>query len=238
MSVRGAGPYGGDLEARLASIRTSIADAAARSARSSDEVILVAISKRVPADRVAAAAALGVGDFGENYVKELTGKREVVGGVTWHFIGTLQSNTAHRVAETADWVDTLVPGRATERLAKRAAVHGRRIPCLIQVDFTDGARIGTPPEEVEAFCDQVAGLEGVELRGLMTLPPMPATSEDARPWFVQLRELRNRVAEAHPQATELSMGMSLDYGVAVEEGATMVRVGTALFGERPVTRTP
>ncbi len=226
-----------DMPSRLASTRAGIEDAAARSGRSAEDVTLVAIGKYVSAGYLAEAAALGVSDFGENYVQELVVKREAVAGVAWHFIGTLQSNTAHRVAETADWVHTLVPGRATLRLAKRAAAQGRRIPALIQVDFT-GARTGTPAHGVEAFADLVAGLEGVELRGLMTLPPIPETAEDARPWFVRLRELRDRVVEAHPQAVELSMGMSLDYGVAVEEGATMVRVGTALFGERPVTRTP
>ncbi len=238
MTAPDPSPMAGEMEARLATIRTGIVDAAARVGRSAGDVTFVAISKYVEAERMAEAASLGIRDFGENYVRELRGKREVLAGVTWHFIGTLQTNTVHHVAEAADWVHTLVPGRATERLARRAAARGRRIPSLIQVDLTGGERAGTSPDEVDTFAERIAGLEGLELRGLMTLPPVPSVPEDARPWFVLLRDLRDRLAEAHPGATELSMGMSLDYGVAVEEGATMVRVGTALFGERPVTRIP
>jgi len=117
------------------------------------------------------------------------------------------------------------------RLSRRAAEAGRRIPSLIEVDFT-AARTGVDPEAVPAFADEVAGMEGLELVGLMTLPPMPETPEDTRPFFRQLRELRDVLRDRHAGCVELSMGMSLDYQVAVEEGATMIRIGTALFGER------
>ena len=106
------------------------------------------------------------------------------------------------------------------------------MPGLIEVDFTS-QRTGLPPADVKRFADEVAEVDGLELTGLMTIPPPTASAEGARPWFVRLRALRDLVASAHPKATELSMGMSLDYEVAVEEGATMVRIGTALFGARP-----
>ena len=147
------------------------------------------------------------------------------------FLGTLQTNTAHHVAALADIVETLSSEHATTRLARRAAEAGRTIDALIEVDFT-GERAGVHPEEAVAFADRFIDLEGIELVGLMTLPPLSSDAEGARPWFVKLRDLRDRVREKHPQVLELSMGMSLDYAVAVEEGATMVRIGTALFGPR------
>ena len=213
-------------------IRAGIHAACVRAGRESHEVRLVAVSKTMPAQAIRWARGAGVTDFGENYVKELVAKAAEVDGVTWHFVGTLQTNTARHVAQHADVVHTCVPGGALRRLASRAAERGRSIPALIEVDFT-GRRTGVAPEEVLPFADQVAVLEGVRLAGLMTLPPMPERPEDTRPYFRRLRELRDVLAELHGTATELSMGMSMDYDVAVEEGATMVRIGTALFGERP-----
>jgi uncharacterized pyridoxal phosphate-containing UPF0001 family protein len=135
------------------------------------------------------------------------------------------------VATLADVVETLSGERATARLARRAADDGRRLEALIEVDLT-GDRAGVGPDEIGAFADRVARFEGLRLRGLMTLPPLTETAEGARPWFRQLRALRDRVREKHPDVVDLSMGMSLDYQAAVEEGATMVRIGTALFGPR------
>jgi pyridoxal phosphate enzyme (YggS family) len=221
-----------EVLANLARIRGEIAAACERSDRDPAGVRLVAATKTVPVAVVRLAHEAGVEEFGENYVQELATKRSAVPDATWHFIGNLQSHTAHRVAELADIVETLTPGKATLRLAHRAAERGRRIPALIEVDFT-GERSGVPPEACEAFADQVADMEGIALVGLMTLPPMPVSPEDARPYFRRLRDLLARVANRHPEAVELSMGMSIDYPVAVEEGATMVRIGTALFGERP-----
>ena len=120
----------------------------------------------------------GVREVGENYVKELRTKRDRVDGIVWHFIGTLQSHSAHHVAELADVVETVTPGRATERLARRALDIGRSIPVLIEVDFT-GERTGVAPDGVEAAADEVAGTDGVDLVGLMTLPPMPSVAEDS-----------------------------------------------------------
>ncbi len=216
----------------LAEIRDRVARSATKAGRDAAEVTIVAAAKMVPADVVRWVVEEGLTDVGENYVKELSEKRRVLGGVRWHYIGALQTNTAHRVAAEADVVQTLASARATERLSRRAAEHGRRLDSLIEVDFTR-QRTGLVPEDVPAFADRVATLEGLELIGLMTLPPIPQHPEDARPFFIALRELRDRIRERHPGVLELSMGMSLDYGVAVEEGATIVRIGTALFGQRP-----
>lgn len=224
-----------ELLANLDHVRRGIALACERVGRAPGEVGLVAASKTVSPDAIGWARDAGVSDFGENYVNELRSKHAAVLDVRWHFIGTLQTNTAHHVAALADVVETVAGGHASERLARRAAASGREIDALIEVDLT-GERTGVPPDEAVAMADRVAALEGLRLVGLMTIPPVLEGPEDARPFYVRLRELRDRIRERHPQVLELSMGMSLDYQVAVEEGATMVRVGTALFGPRaPLT---
>jgi uncharacterized pyridoxal phosphate-containing UPF0001 family protein len=136
------------------------------------------------------------------------------------------------VAANADMVHSAVPGHALERLAARAARERRTVPVLLQVDDT-GLHAGVPPEEAEAALRSIGELEGIETVGLMALPPQPSDPEDSRPHFARLRILRDDLRERAPHLRELSMGMSLDYEIAVEEGATMVRVGTALFGSRP-----
>jgi pyridoxal phosphate enzyme (YggS family) len=216
----------------LAVVRERMAAACARARRDPGGVRLVAIGKNVEPEALGWVRDAGVEDLGENYVRELRAKREVVGGVRWHFVGTLQRGSAHHVAELADVVQTVVPGKAMARLARRAIERGLSLPALVEVDFT-GGRAGVAPEEVSAACEEVASADGLRLVGLMTLPPPTPSAEDARPYFRRLRGLLADVAERHPTAVELSMGMSLDYEVALEEGATMVRVGTALFGARP-----
>jgi hypothetical protein len=217
----------------LSSIRVSIADAADEAQRDPREILLVAAAKTVGAEPIRWVAEAGVHAIGENYVGEL---REVRAELTdvpirWHYIGVLQSGTAHHVADLADVVETVAGERAARRLAGRAARSGRIIDALIEVDFT-GERSGVPPADAAATARLVTSLDGLRLRGLMTLPPLGRTAEDARPWFARLRELRDRLRDDHPDVVELSMGMSSDFQVAVEEGATMVRVGTALFGPR------
>jgi len=218
--------------ANLAEIRARLERACERAGRDPASVRLVAAAKTVEAQAIAWVRDAGVRDVGENYVSELRAKRDVLDGVVWHFIGTLQRGSAHHVAELADVVETAVPGHAIARLARRAVEAGRTVPVLIEVDFT-GERTGVAPETVVEAADEIAATPGVALAGLMTLPPLPETAEDSRPYFRRLRRLSERVAERHPKARELSMGMSIDYEVAVEEGATMVRIGTALFGARP-----
>lgn len=219
--------------ANLAAIRVTIAEAAGRSGRAADAVTLVAAAKTVPIEPIRWVVDAGVRSIGENYVQELRAKVAALHdtGARWHFIGTLQSGTAVHVADLADVVETVSGGRAARRLAGRAARAQRTLDVLLEIDFT-GERSGLPPEQIGAAADLVAGLDGLRLVGLMTIPPLTPTPEGARPWFRRLRELRDRHQGNHPELLELSMGMSLDYPVAVEEGATMVRIGTALFGPR------
>ncbi len=218
------------IAASVEEVRTNIEAASRRSGRDSRDVLLVAATKLVPVANIRAARELGITDFGENYAAELAEKSAQI-DATWHFIGTLQSGTARTVATHADVVHSAVPGRALERAARRASDLGKTVPCLLQVDFTR-RRNGVAPEAVASSIEAVGDLAGVRLCGLMTLPPWSPDPEDARPYFSRLRELRDRVRADWPGVTELSMGMSLDYQVAVEEGATMLRIGTALFGAR------
>jgi pyridoxal phosphate enzyme (YggS family) len=215
----------------LARIRDGVEEACEVAGRDPRDVRIVAAAKTVPAELVRWVVEAGHPDVGHNYVRELRQAHDLVVGARWHFIGTLQTSSAHHVAALADVVQTLAAPHAIARLGRRAAAAGRTLDALIEVDLT-GERSGVAPEQVAATADLVAGTEGLRLVGLMTLPPIPTAAEDARPWFVSLRELRDRVRERHPEVLELSMGMSLDYRVAAEEGATMVRIGTALFGPR------
>lgn len=216
-------------------VRAEIAAACRAAGRDPAAVLLIAVTKTVPVALVRSALQAGIEDFGENYVNELRRKAAQV-GATWHFIGRLQHGTAATVAEVAGVVHSAEPGGGLRKLARRAAESGRRVPCLAQVDFT-GRRQGVAPEDLPAFLDELEGLEGVRLLGLMTLPPQTPEPEGARPYFARLRELRDALRPTHPGLVELSMGMSADYRIAVGEGATMVRVGTALFGRRPAERS-
>jgi pyridoxal phosphate enzyme (YggS family) len=225
----------GQIEANVAEIRARISAAAERAGRDAGEVRVVAAAKTVEPEHVRRAAEAGVSAIGHNYVQELATAREALRDlpIRWHYIGALRSGTATRVADLADVVETMAGERAARRLAGRAARSGRTLDALIEVDFTD-RRSGVPPDRLRPTTDLVASLEGIRLVGLMTVPPVTATAEEARPWFARLRRLRDELMETHPDVLELSMGMSFDYAVAVEEGATMVRIGTALFGPRPV----
>jgi len=221
------------IAANVAEVRQRLGDAAVAAGRDPADVHLVAVTKTVDADAIRAAVAAGVTDLGENYVVEFRDKRRALEGleVRWHYIGALQSSTAHRVADLADVVHTLAGEHATRRLAGRAARAERVLDALIEIDFT-GERTGVAPEDAPAAAALVASLQGLRLCGVMTVAPITDTPEGARLWFRQLRQLRDDLREKHPDVVELSMGMSLDYDVAVQEGATMVRIGTAVFGAR------
>jgi pyridoxal phosphate enzyme (YggS family) len=226
------------IRANAEEIRERISSAAARVGRDPEDVRIVAAAKTFDADPVRRAIEVGITSIGHNYVQELAAARAQIDdpAVRWHYIGALRSGTATRVADLVDVVETVAGERAARRLAGRAARSGRVLDALIEVDFTE-TRPGVPPGRVSQLADVVASLEGIHLRGLMTVPPIGAAAEDARPWFARLRELAGVVRSTHPDVLELSMGMSLDYEVAVEEGATMVRIGTALFGPRPAPGT-
>lgn len=211
----------------MALVRERVAEAARRSGRRVEEVRVIGVTKGVAGRDVAAAVRAGLGEFGENYVQELETKRPEAPGAIWHFVGRLQRNKVHRVLAAADVVQTLEPGAAADRLARLA--EERPIDCLVEVDFT-GRRVGVAPEEAVVFAGRMAG-DGIRVRGLMTVAPQ---DQDPRRAFAALRALRDRLRERVEEARELSMGMSADLEAAVEEGATMVRVGTAIFGPREV----
>jgi pyridoxal phosphate enzyme (YggS family) len=186
----------------------------------------------VTAETVALAGRAGLRDLGENYVQELEAKRDRAPEATWHFIGRLQRNKAHRVLAASDVVQTLEPGPAAERLARLAEERDDPVRCLVEVDFT-GGRVGVSPDELEAFLEHTATLAALRIGGLMTVAPF---DQDPRPTFASLRELRDRLRKRFEGLDEVSMGMSADLEAAVEEGATMVRVGTAIFGPRSARR--
>jgi len=221
----------------LEEIQDRIARAAGRAGRDPASVTLVAVSKTVPASRIEEAIAAGVQVLGENRVQEARGKIETIGRkVPWHLIGHLQTNKAGLAVslfEMVHSVDTLRVAQALEREADR---QGKRLPVLVQVNISgEASKSGVAPEEAPALLQSVAGMGHLQIEGLMTIPPYAEDPEAGRPLFRRLRELRDRVnAEglAGEGLRHLSMGMSHDFEVAVEEGATMVRVGTLLFGER------
>ena len=232
----------GAIAAHLAEVRRAIADAAHAARRDPADVRLVAVSKTFPAADVREAVAAGQRDFGENRVQEGLDKVEALaadpaGTLEWHLIGHLQSNKAAKAARAFHWIHSVDSRDLVGRLDRAAAEAGLRPQILVQVDLAheatkSGADEATVSDVVRAALDSKA----LDLRGLMIVPPIPTDPEDSRPWFRRLRDLRDRlVAEGTPAArlAELSMGMSHDFAVAVAEGATIIRVGTAIFGRRP-----
>jgi hypothetical protein len=190
----------------------------------------------VPAEVVREAVALGLEDLGENQVQEAEGKIAVVGrrAVRWHMVGHLQRNKAGRAADLFDRIHGVDRLELAQALSRRAEAAGRTLRVLVEVNVSaEPTKFGVTPERLEALLGVVAKLPGLALDGLMTVGPQVAWPEDARPGFAELRALRDRARSRLGLALpELSMGMSADYEVAVEEGATLVRVGTALFGAR------
>jgi len=226
------------VRARLAGVRDRIARAADRAGRDPSSVRLVAVSKTFSAEFIQAAAANGQVDFGENKVQEALGKIEQTARLSlrWHLVGHLQSNKARKAAQAFDVIHSIDSLDLLRRVDAAAADAGRRVHALVQVDLgREPTKHGAALEDVAALFSHAAQLHAVRLVGLMTLPPPVDDQEGARPFFHQLRDLRDRlIAGGIPSAmlTELSMGMSHDFEVAIEEGATLVRIGTAIFGSR------
>ena len=223
---------------RLAGIRGRI-DAAARSAgRDPSSVRLVAVSKTFPIDSVRDAYAAGQRDFGENRVQEALQKIAASTdlSIRWHLLGHLQTNKARKAAPAFATIQSVDGVELLEKLDRAAEETGHAPELLIQVDLAgEATKHGVPPGEVPRLFDAAAACRAARVVGLMTLPPVPETPEDARPWFRRLRDLRDdwRASGVPPSMLrELSMGMSGDFEVAIEEGATIVRVGTAIFGSR------
>ncbi len=227
------------IAGRVAAVRERIARAAARAGRRPEDVTLVAVSKTFPADAVRAAFAAGLREFGENRVQEAERKIEATAelkaqGLRWHLVGHLQSNKAKRAAELFDHVHSVDDVELGRRLDRAAAERGRALPVFVEVDLAgEATKHGVPAERLVETLEALRPLASLRVQGLMVLPPYAEDPEATRPYFRRLRELRDDArARGLLAGDALSMGMSHDLEVAVEEGATLVRVGTALFGER------
>lgn len=219
---------------RLAQVQTRIAAAAARAGRGPKEVTLVAVSKTFGTDTIIDGLEAGIRDFGENRAQELRQKVAVLGDrVRWHFVGHLQTNKARHVVGSAVLVHSVDRFGLAEAMARRAQSQGITQEVLIQANVAEErSKEGVEPEQAPALAEKVAALDGIEVTGLMTMPPYPRDPEESRPHYARMRELLDVVRRVVPGATELSMGMSRDFEVAIEEGATLVRVGEAIFGSR------
>jgi pyridoxal phosphate enzyme (YggS family) len=226
------------IAAAAARVRERMASAATRAGRRPGEIHLIAVTKTLGAEAVRAAYEAGVRDFGENRVQEWETKFAEVGrpaGARFHMIGHLQRNKARRAAALFDRVDSIDSIALARKLDQAAAEEGVRLPVLIEVRLSEEpAKSGIEPESLESLAMVVAALEHLDLQGLMTVPPWSEDAESARPYFRRLRELRDRLSRRLGRSLPvLSMGMTNDFEVAIEEGATEVRVGTAIFGRRP-----
>jgi len=233
------------IAGRLALVRSRIDGAAMAAGRAPSSVRLIAVSKFFPLSAVLEAFAAGQRDFGENRVQEALEKIETLqktalstdAPIRWHLLGHLQSNKAKRAASAFAVVQSVDSLELLQKLDAAAVSAGVRPELLLQVDLAgESTKHGLPSGEARRLLDVADGCRAARVVGLMTLPPVPDVPEDARPWFRQLRELRDAWLASGVPATmlrELSMGMSGDFEVAIAEGATMVRVGTAIFGERP-----
>jgi PLP dependent protein len=222
-----------DVAGRLRQVRARMDAAAARSGRSPDAVTLVAVSKEFPSEAILAARAAGQMDFGENRAQALERKADALGAgaVRWHFVGRLQRNKAAGVVARAALIHSVDRLPLVRTIADAARARQRVQPVLLQVNVgADPAKGGCAPAEVPALLAAMQELDGIRCTGLMTMPPLGV---DPRPPFRALRALRDELAERHPGVRHLSMGMTNDFEVAVEEGATIVRLGEAVFGPRP-----
>jgi len=218
-----------DIRNNLERVRERIARAAERAGRRPEDVLLVGVTKTVDVARIRAAVAAGLTALGENRVQEARGKIAELGRpAAWHMVGHLQTNKAREALDLFDVVHSVDRIDLARELDRRARARGRPIDAFVQINIAvEPSKGGWPPDAVETAVDALMALRGLRVRGLMTIPPPVDRAEDARGWFRALRKL----SERHGLA-DLSMGMSSDFEVAVEEGATIVRVGTAIFGPR------
>ncbi|HYA42670.1 MAG TPA: YggS family pyridoxal phosphate-dependent enzyme [Syntrophobacteraceae bacterium] len=227
-----------DVALNLAEVRERIAAASERVGRDPAGVKLVAVTKTVPVERIRQGIEAGIDILGENYIQEAKKKKEALAGlaVSWHCIGHLQTNKARTAIECCDWIETLDREALAIELNRRAQSAGRKVPVLIEINIGgEETKSGVQPADLNSFFELASGFEWLDVRGLMALPPFFDRPEAARPYFRQMRALLDMLKEksARPESlSELSMGMSGDFEVAIEEGATLVRIGTAIFGSR------
>ncbi len=225
------------LADNIAHVRSTIAEAARQAGRRPGEVTLVAVSKTMPVALVRMAYNLGVSHFGENRVQEALPKIEAFHpeGMYWHMIGHLQSNKAGKVVAPFDYVQSVDSLHLALALDRYADQHGKRLPVLLQVNVSgEASKEGIPLAEAPELARQVLALPHIEVQGLMTIAPLVENAEEVRPVFRKLRMLRDRLCIELPGCAwqHLSMGMTDDYSIAIAEGATIVRIGRAIFGER------
>ena len=223
------------LRRHLDAVRERIERAAERTGRRAQDVLLIGVSKTVPAERIRLGVEAGLTALGENRVQEAREKIKILGRpVPWHLIGHLQTNKVRDGLELFDLIHSLDRLELAREIDRRAGDPGRIVDTLLEVNLAaEPSKSGFPPDAVGPALEAIGGLPHLRVRGLMAIPPIVERAEDARPWFQALRGL----AERHG-LRELSMGMSADFEVAIEEGATMVRVGTAIFGARPARTAP
>jgi len=232
---RGASGGSAPVRDRAASVFDRIADALRRSGRPQGSVKLVAVSKMQPLARILEAHAAGLSVFGENYVQEAEEKIPALPEAEWHLIGRLQGNKVRRAVSLFSWIQTADSVKRLREISRCAAETGKTVRVLIEVNLGgEGSKAGAGPGDLRAMLEVSAGLPGVRVAGFMAIPPFCPDPEGSRPYFARLRELRDSLARESRVAglEELSMGMSNDFEQAIEEGATMVRVGTAIFGSR------
>lgn len=224
------------IEANLARVREEVATACRSVDRPESEVGLMAVTKIHPVEFLLEAYAAGQRLFGENRVQEFAAKANALADLTdaeYHLIGPLQSNKSGRAAELFHSVDTVDSAKLAQRLDSAAAALGKRLPIYIEVKLShEESKHGIAPEELPALLDGIGRLTNIVPVGLMTVPPWSEDAETARPYFQTLRRLRDAQQRFHPTLTQLSTGMSNDFAVAIEEGSTCVRIGTAIFGRR------
>ncbi|HEX9206384.1 MAG TPA: YggS family pyridoxal phosphate-dependent enzyme [Candidatus Deferrimicrobiaceae bacterium] len=235
MSIRGSAPgEGAPIRDRVAWVLDRIAEAERRSGRPPGAVKLVTVSKTQPLSRIREAHAAGLSVFGENYVQEAAEKVPALPGAEWHLIGKLQGNKVRKAVSLFAWIQTADSARRLAEISRCAVEAGRVVPALIEVNLGgEEGKAGVSPEDLGQVVAASGPLPGVRVEGLMAIPPYSGDPEATRPYFERLRELRARLArETGAALREMSMGMSNDFEAAIEEGATMVRVGTAIFGSR------
>jgi PLP dependent protein len=220
----------------IARVREQIAEACRRAGRSESDVALMAVSKVHPVEAILEAYAAGQRLFGENRVQEFQEKSAALGGLSdakFHLIGPLQSNKTNKAAELFDAIDAVDSVKIAQRLDSAAAVLGKKLPVLVEVKLShEESKHGVAPAELMGLLEAMAGMKAVEVVGLMTVPPWSEDAEVARPYFKMLRQLRDEAAARFAGVVLLSMGMSNDFAVAIEEGSNCVRVGTGIFGKR------
>ncbi len=223
-----------DIADNLARVRERIELAAARVGRDPKEIKLVAVSKGQSLERIEQAVAAGVEILAENFVQEARPKiLKLRGKVSWHFVGHLQTNKAKYALELFDLIQSIDSIKLAQEVNRQGGKQGREVPVLVQVNISgERTKFGVERGQALALIKETAAMKNLKLVGLMTIPPLSDDPENSRPYYLSLRKFKEEVAGAGIPILELSMGMSADFEVAVEEGATLVRVGTAIFGPR------